>query len=92
MNEVGKFIEKEKKVENAKRYLANLKAQIEDAQARYELMPRYYRNSNLDNPDRMSLHHEINRLKKEYRDNEHAIKSASVDDDVVDATVGSMDI
>lgn len=92
MTEAEKFIEREKRVQGAKIYLDNLKAQIKDAEARYELTPRYEGNSNLPNIKGMNLHHEIGRLKKEYRENEHAIKIASVDDDLIDDVLRNIDI
>ena len=92
MNEVNKSIESAKRVENAKNYLANLKAKIEEKEARYDLMPKNMHNSNLVNPERTSVYHELNRLKKEYRDNQSVVHTATVDDNDVKNILDNIDI
>ena len=88
MKTVDKAVARKQRVENAKLYLADLKDQIKQLEMEIEVTPEKYKQTNLNNPDKVSKKQRLFKLKLELRKNENAVHSATVDPEDVKKVFG----
>ena len=88
MTEIDKAIARTKRVENAKMYIAGLEDEIEKLEREIEPLPEKDEQTNMMNIERMRKRQQLNRLKMEYRNNENAVLSATVDPDDIKKVFG----
>ena len=88
MKTVDKAVARKQRVEYTKLYLANLIDQIKQLEMEIEVTPEKYKQTNLNNPDKVSKKQRLSKLKLELRKNENAVHSATVDPEDVKKVFG----